>query len=156
MDENFLSEGSADEALSQLKQLCKDFPAEMFLYHKAGYDEKDISELIQWLDERYCNIDLFRYRYLVHMSLTQAEKLAIKRSESGESIYPDQADNSEIAAVMRYLAMLGAWGACVSGSEEYHDLSDCRLPVMILDMYTEGLSYIEDWFMNQYLPDSND
>lgn len=43
-----------------------------------------------------------------------------------------------------------------SGSEEYHDLSDCRLPVMVLDMYTAGLSYIEDQFVKQYLPDNNE
>lgn len=115
MNEYFLLEWHADEAFRQLKQLCKDFPAETFLYHKAGYDEKDVSELIQWVDEHYCNIDLFRYKYLVHMTPEQVELLRIRRSESGESIYPDQADNSEIAAVMRYLAMLGAWSACVAG-----------------------------------------
>lgn len=155
MNEYFLLEWHADEALRQLKQLCKDFPAEMFLYHKAGYDEKDVSELILWTDEHYCNIDLVRYKYLVHMTPEQVELLQIRRSESGESIYPDQADNSEIAAVMRYFAALGSWGACVSGSEEYHDLSDCRLPGMVLGMYAAGLSYIEDQFMKQYLPDSN-
>ena len=156
MDENFLLEWHANEALSQLKQLCKDFPAELLLFHEAGYDESSVSDLILWIDEQYCNIDLFRYRYLVHMAPEQVELLQTRLSESGESVYPTQFDDSEFAAFMRYLMSLGAWGAVVCVSSDFiHDRDSSRLPQMILDMYAAGLGYIEDQFMKQHLPESN-
>ena len=157
MDKNLLLKWHADEALSQLKQLCKDFPAETLLFSEAGYDEGRLSELILWMDEHYVSIDLYRYRYLLHMTPEQVELLQLRYSESGERAYPEQFDDAELAAFMRYLISLGAWGAVVCASGDFnYDPDGSGLPEMILNMYTAGLCYIEDQFLEQHLPADNE